>query len=95
MIVWWVVVMKGSYLMFEVLEVSFQTLQSALASSVHCLDDLIAAHDNYLSMIVDRALMERTVAPPPTAASASASASSASASSASPRLTLSQVNEVG
>jgi len=52
-----VVTTFSTYLMFEVLEVEWQTLQDRLANDTHSLEDLIHAHDAYLTAIVERALL--------------------------------------
>ncbi|CAM9405285.1 unnamed protein product, partial [Sphacelaria rigidula] len=46
----------SNYMMFEVLETSWGTLQEQL-DSAHTLDDIINAHDAYLSNILERALL--------------------------------------
>ena len=85
---WHFVQNLSSYLMFEVLETSFQTLSESLAgagaSAVTCLDDLIAAHEHYLTVIVDRALMDRPAIPPSAGAAGGAAGGPA-------RLTLNQL----
>lgn len=45
-----------AFLMFEVLETSWQSLQETVARA-RCLDDVITAHDAYLSEVLDRALL--------------------------------------
>jgi len=52
-----VVTTFSTYLMFEVLEVEWQTLQDRLENDTHSLEDLIHAHDAYLNAIVERALL--------------------------------------
>ena len=46
-----------TYLMFEVLEVEWRTMQDRIENQCHSLEDLISAHDSYLSAIVERALL--------------------------------------
>jgi gamma-tubulin complex component 3 len=52
-----VVTTFSTYLMFEVLEVEWATLQDRLENDTHSLEDLIHAHDAYLNAIVERALL--------------------------------------
>ncbi|KAJ1396767.1 gamma-tubulin complex component protein, partial [Ochromonadaceae sp. CCMP2298] len=45
-----------AFLMFEVMETAWVSLQDAI-SRAECLDHVIAAHDLYLSLVLDRALL--------------------------------------
>jgi gamma-tubulin complex component 3 len=45
-----------AFLMFEVLETSWQSLQETIGRA-KCLDDVITAHDAYLTEVLDRALL--------------------------------------
>ena len=46
----------SAFLMFEVMESAWLTLQDAVHRAC-CLDDVIRAHDAYLGEIMDRALL--------------------------------------
>ena len=46
-----------NYILFEVIEASWNTLQAALAAPGHTLDDLIAAHTAYLNDITHKGLL--------------------------------------
>ena len=46
----------SAFLMFEVMESAWLTLQDAVQRAC-CLDDVIRAHDAYLGEIMDRALL--------------------------------------
>ena len=66
-----------SYLMFEVVETAWRNLASR-ARAAAGLDDIIAAHDAFLSSVLRKSLVDLT----PTRAAAAAAAAAAGASSA-------------